>query len=123
MYKEKKIYTKGQPQKIVCGIVNFGLTKLSKPTWYCSYCSKLKKKRKKKRQSDSTKWYCRCTVKNTGCTVIYIKGKKSTDRWPKKKKKVVTVATAPLGIVATVPTVRKLKKKKKKTKWLTKMEL
>ena len=29
--KEKK-YTKSQPKKIVCGIVNFGSTKLIKPT-------------------------------------------------------------------------------------------
>ena len=30
--KEKKKNTKNQPKKIVCGIVNFGLTKLIKPT-------------------------------------------------------------------------------------------
>ena len=30
--------------------MNFGSTKLSKPTWYCSYCSKLKKKKKKKEE-------------------------------------------------------------------------
>ena len=44
--KEKK-YTKRQPKKNVCGILNFGSTKLNKPTWYYSYYSKLKKKKKK----------------------------------------------------------------------------
>ena len=52
-------------------------------------------------------------------TKINIKKKKHKPITKKKKKK-TTVATMPLGIVATV---QNLKKKKKKTKWLTKMEL
>ena len=40
--------------------MNFGSTKLIKPTWYCSYYSKLEKK--KKRQNGLTKWHCRCTA-------------------------------------------------------------
>ena len=41
--------------------MNFGSTNLIKPTWYCSYYSKLKKKKKKeRRQSGLTKWHCRC---------------------------------------------------------------
>ena len=54
--KEKNIQ-KGNPKKL-CGIVNFGSTKLSKPTWYCSYYAK----KNKKRQSGSIKWHCRCTA-------------------------------------------------------------
>ena len=39
--------------------------------------------------------------KNIRCTVIYIKGKKNTNRRPKKSS-YCTVATMPLGIVATI---------------------
>ena len=65
--------------------------------------------------------------KNIGCTMIYIKGKKSTNGRREKKRKieVAIVATVPLGTVVTVQNLKKKKKKKKKreTKWLTKMEL
>ena len=37
-------------------MVNFGSIKLIKPTWYCSYYSKLKKKEKEKEKKRKTKW-------------------------------------------------------------------
>ena len=48
--------------------------------------------------------------KNIGCTMIYIKGKKSTNGRLEKKRKieVAIVATVPLG---TVVTIQKKKKK------------
>ena len=53
---------------MVCGIVNFGLTKLSKPTWYCGYCSKLKKKKTKDKVAQQN-GIVDVQRKNTGCTV------------------------------------------------------
>ena len=52
--------------------------------------------------------------KNIGCIVIYIKEKKKvqTEDWRKKKKKVATIATVPLGIVDTVQNLKKKKKKR-----------
>ena len=68
--------------------MNFGLKKLSKLTWYCNYCSKLKKKEKKEEEDKVAKQNGIVDVqcKNTGCRVIYIKGKKSKNRRLKKKK-------------------------------------
>ena len=49
--------------------MNFGLTKLIKPTWYCSYGSKLKKKKKKKKEDKVAQQNGTVDVqrKNTGC--------------------------------------------------------
>ena len=47
--------------------------------------------------------------KNTGWTVIYIKGKKIKNR--RKKKKEATVAIMPLGTVATDQNFKKKKKR------------
>ena len=70
--------------------MNFGSTKLIKPTYYCSYYSKLKKK-KKKRQSGSTKWHCRCTMQKH-CMHIraFIYKKKEYKSMIEKTKKKIT---------------------------------
>ena len=101
--------------------MNFGSIKLIKPTWYCSYYSKLikkKKKRKKKKKDKVAQQNGTVDVqrKNIRYTMIYIKGKKSTNGRLEKKRKieVAIVAIVPLGTIVTVQNLKKKKKKKNK---------
>ena len=64
--------------------MNFGSTKLIKPTWYCSYCSKFIKKKKKKKkkkkvaqQNGTVDVQCKNTVR--AFAPLYIR-KKSTNQ-------------------------------------------
>ena len=77
----------------------------------------MKQKKKKSRNQSTDASIVHAQGKNTGFTVIYIKGKKYIYK-QKTKKKLSTVATVSFGTVATIQNF-KLKKKK----WLTKMEL
>ena len=61
----------------------------------------MKKKKKDSRNQSTIATIVRSQCKNTGCYVIYIKGKKKYKQ-KTKKKKVSTVATVPLGTVATI---------------------
>ena len=49
--------------------MNFGSTKLIKPTWYCSYYSKLKKRKKKEDKVAQQNGTVDVQRKNTRCTM------------------------------------------------------
>ena len=81
-------------------MVNFGSIKLIKPTWYCSYYSKLKKKKRKRKEKKDKVAQQNGTIdvqrKNTGCIVqkhctricAFIYKKKEYESMIEKKKKV-----------------------------------
>ena len=79
IYKRKKKSTNRKlKKKKKCSYYSYNAAQ------YCSYYSKLKKKKKDKVAQQNGTVDVQC--KNTGCRVIYIKGKKSTNRRLKKKK-------------------------------------
>ena len=51
--------------------MNFGSIKLIKPTWYCSYYSKLKKKKEKEKKR-KTKWLNKMALYMYNAKTLYV---------------------------------------------------